>query len=256
MNEAQIKNVWERVVRPLYKRNSRNRAYAVTPETIRQMVALYQACGDATDDDREKAHELFEWSLEEFSKAGVNNLQPPPPGDIKPPEIWKDIWGTPLPNPFANGDLKGQSLVMQRDPELAKWLKAFATDAYGAATSWADMQAQNLHLQSIKYNEDTHAANIYANPNATNTEIGRFEKDHPELVERLKFEAQPVAFPVGRTFNLTLQGKIAKTPKLASLFRGLAMHEKAFVEEARANAQAQRAAAEAELKKLQEAEAA
>jgi hypothetical protein len=250
MNETQINQLWEKTASPRYQKNPRNRRYNVSPEAKRQIAALWLSCKDTCEGDDEKATELFAWALEEFEKAGVNVLQPSAPADHKPPEMWKDIWGNPLPNPFQTNDLRGQTIVMQRDPGLAKWLKAFATDPYGAATSWADMKAQNLHLQSIKYDENTHLANVFAN-GSNETAKAKFTKDHPELVERLKFEAQPVAFPVGKTFDLTIQSRIAKNPKLGALLRGLDMHEKAFVEEARATAQAQRQAAEDQLKKLE-----
>ena len=78
--------------------------------------------------------------------------------------MWKDIWGNPLPNPFdkTSADLKGQTLVTQRDPMLAEWLKAFAESPYTAATSWADKQAALLKQQAIIVRQrHAHAANPY-----------------------------------------------------------------------------------------------
>jgi hypothetical protein len=96
------------------------------------LVALYRACSDTTD-STEQAQELLNWSLERFTECGVNLLQSPPPAELKAPDMWRDLWGNPLPNPFQNNDLAGQTLVTRRDPILAKWLKKFAADAYGAA---------------------------------------------------------------------------------------------------------------------------
>ncbi len=61
------------------------------------------------------------------------------------------------------GDLKGQTLVTQRDPELAKWLKAFATDPYGATTAWADAETKLLKQKAITYDADIHRTNPFAN---------------------------------------------------------------------------------------------
>jgi hypothetical protein len=46
---------------------------------------------------------------------------------------------------------------------------------------------------------------------------GRFEKEHADIIEQCKREAVPVSFPTGEAFNLTVQGRVARNPKLAAL---------------------------------------
>jgi hypothetical protein len=62
----------------------------------------------------------------------------------------------------------------------------------------------------------------------------------------------PVTFPTGKTFNLTIQGAIARNPRLAALLDSMNRHETQFIEESRAAA---RASIEAAQKKLKELEA-
>ena len=69
--------------------------------------------------------------------------QPKPPNELKAPEAWRDPWDNPLPNPYVTDDLKGQTLLTQRDPEFAKWLKKYAESPYEAACEWQDQQAQS-----------------------------------------------------------------------------------------------------------------
>jgi hypothetical protein len=104
----------------------------------------------------------------------------------------------------------------------------------------------------FKYDADTHKANPYVN-GANETERGKFEKEHPDMVERCKAEAVPVGFPTGKDFNLTAQGRIARTPKLAALFDGMRRHERQSISEARAKAKADIEAAQKNLKDLEAA---
>ena len=98
------------------------------------------------------------------------------PSELKAPEAWKDPWGNPLPNPFATGDLQGQSLLTQRDPMLAEWLKKFAASPYAAASEWADKQAAVLKQKTLVYDSDTHAMNPYVN-NANETDKALFHRN-------------------------------------------------------------------------------
>jgi hypothetical protein len=129
----------------------------------------------------------------------------------------------------------------------------FADDPIAAYCAWQDAQAAAAKATAFTYDSDTHIANPWARSNATETERARFAKDHPDLIERLKFEAVPVTFPFGKNFNLTLQSAIERTPKLAGLFNSMQLREKAHVEEAKAASQA---AIEQAKKSLAELEAA
>jgi hypothetical protein len=252
MTKEQIDNLWRANVAPLYGKHPRNRAYALTEDSRRHLVELWRACNDATDRHSDATKEMFEWAVEAFSAAGCNILQPKPPQPPSMPDWWKDPWGHELPNPFVTKDLKGQTLFLQRAPELAKWAKLFAEDPIGAYVAWQDAEAATAKATAFTYNADTHAANPWAR-NTTVTERSKFEKEHPDLVERLKLEGAPVAFPFGKHFNLTLQSAIQRTPKLAGLFDSMQLRERAHVEEAKAASQA---AIEQAKKTLEELEAA
>ena len=250
-----VDSMWKTHVSQRYAKLARARPYATPPDAKRFLVWLWLTCERL---DEKEPGKLFASSLEQFAdQCSINVLQPKPPTEVKPPERWKDIWGNPLPNPFATGDLKGQTLVAQRAPELAKWLKAFATDPYGAATSWEDGQAALLKQQAITYDNDTHVANPYVN-GANETDMGKFMKNaSPELVERCKWESKEVEFPgAGKNFNLTAQSKIATIPRLSAIWDSMVSQEREYVATERATLQRQRIEAESRLKALEAADAA
>lgn len=74
-----------------------------------------------------------------------------------------------------------------------------------STADWQDEQASNLRQGVAKYDADTHAANPYVRGFTNETERGKFEKEHADLVETCKREAVPVSFPTGKDFNLTVQ---------------------------------------------------
>jgi hypothetical protein len=123
MTDAGISNIWKQQGFPAYVKMERNRLYALTDDARRHLVFLWRACKEL---EPENIVKTFEWALERLSDAGVNCLQPPAPSELKAPEPWRDLWGNPLPNPWATKDLRSQSLLAQRDPALAEWLKKFA----------------------------------------------------------------------------------------------------------------------------------
>jgi hypothetical protein len=153
MTDEQISNVWRQYVLPVYNKNPRNRLYAITPGSKRQMVALYRACRDATD-NTDEAQDLLAWSLNQFADCGVNLLQPPPPDELKPPEMERDPLGERLPNPFANGDLEGQTILQKRNPQLAEHCKALAKSPWKAWADWQDKCTANLKKRGMKYDAD------------------------------------------------------------------------------------------------------
>jgi hypothetical protein len=256
ITEQGVRNLWEKGgVAARYNKLERARPYATTPDARRFVVWAWLSCERLAPDEPAK---LFAWALEKFAdEAGVNVLQPAVPNELKPPERWKDIWGNPLPNPFATGDLKGQTLVTQRDPMLAEWLKAFAENPYTAATSWADKQAAVLKQKAITYDADSHALNPYVN-GADETEKAQFHKNAPpEVIERCTWEARPIEFPgAGKTFNLTAQSKISAIPRLSAIWDSMVEAERSYVAFEKATLRQQREQAELRLKALEAADAA
>jgi hypothetical protein len=252
ITETGVANMWKARVQAAYSKHGRARSYAVTPDAKRFLVWLWMAAEKLSPDNPDK---MFEWSLEKLADdCGVNVLQPKPPNEVKPPEMWKDIWNRDLPNPFdkASPDLKAQSLLTQRDPELAKWLKAFALSPYSALCEWKDNEAAILKKKAMSYDAGTHQVNVFANSTSSETDKAAFLKNAPpEVVERCKWEARPIEFPGAQNFNLTAQSKIASVPRLSALWDAMVEQEREYVTAEKATLRQQRSEAEARLKALE-----
>jgi hypothetical protein len=253
MTKEEIDNVWRQYVLPIYNRMERARLYAVNDDAKRHLVFLWRACRDA---DADNAGELFQWALTKLAdECGTNVLQPLPPNELKPPEPERDMWGNPLPNPFVGSkpDLKGQTILMQRNPKLGELYKKAAESPWGAWADWCDGQAANLKLRAMKYDSDSHAGNVFAN-GASETEKAQFVKNaDAATVERCKAEAVPVTFPTGKGFNLTSQSQISRIPKLSALFNGMMEREREWRDGAKAKARADIESAQRSLKELETA---
>lgn len=255
ISQKGVENMWVRGgVGARYAKHERARPYAMTRDAQRFLVWLWLGVERLVEPS--ESDTLFKWALEQFADAGINCLSPKPPSELKAPDAWRDPWGNPLPNPFATKDLKGQTLLTQRDPILAEWFKKFAESPYAAASEWADKQAQVLKKKALVYDADTHAVNPYVN-GANETELGRFVRNADQAtVERCKWEAKEVTFPTGKNSNLTIQGQIAKNPRLNALWNSMQEAERTHIASAKAALQQQRIEAEARLKELQAADAA
>jgi hypothetical protein len=253
MTNEQIENVWRSHVAPIYREMERARLYAINPVAKRHLVFLWRACRDV---DSDNASELFRSSLTTLAdECGINVLQSLPPNELKPPQPERDIWGNPLPNPFLGSkpDLKGQSILMQRNPKLAELYKKAAESPWGAWAQWQDEQAANLKLRAMKYDSDSHAGNVFCN-GASETEKAQFVRNaDAATVERCKAEAVPVTFPTGKGFNLTAQGQITRIPRLNALFNAMMEREREWREGARAKARADIETAQRSLKELEAA---
>ena len=142
---------------------------------------------------------------------------------------------------------------MQRNPKLAELYKKAAESPWGAWAQWQDEQAANLKLRTMKYDSDSHAANVFAN-GASETEKAQFVRNaDAATIERCKAEAVPVTFPTGKGFNLTAQGQIGRIPRLNALFNAMMEREREWREGARAKARADIESAQKNLKELEAA---
>jgi hypothetical protein len=259
-NQMKITNdgvnaMWKTHVAARYAKLERARPYAQTRDSQRFLVWLWMACERLAPDEPDK---LFEWSLEKFAdEAGVNVLRPKSPNELQPPAMWKDLWGRDLPNPFdkASPDLQAQTLLAQRAPELAKWLKAFAESPYSALCAWQDEQAAILKKKKLSYDADMHQANVFANANASETDKAAFIKNAPaEVAERCRWEAREIEFPgAGKNFNLTAQSRISTIPRLSAIWDSMISQEREYVMAEKASLRQQREQAEARLKALEAA---
>jgi hypothetical protein len=247
-----IDSLWKTHVRERYAKLERNRSYALPNDAKRFLCWLWVACERL---DRENPGKLFESSLEQFADAGINCLQPRPPNELKAPEAWRDPWNNPLPNPYATGDLQGQSLLAKRDPVLNEWFKKFAKSPYAAASEWADKQAAILKQRTAVYDSDTHTANVFANGTTNQTDIAAFHRNAPaEVIARCKWEAKPVTFPTaGKDFDLTQVSKISTIPHLSALWNAMNEQEREYVAHERVTLRQQQSEAAARLKALEAA---
>jgi hypothetical protein len=253
MTNEQIENVWRQYVLPIYNKMERARLYALNADAKRHLAFLWRACHDI---DNDNATKLFQWSLTTLAdECGINVLQPLPPNELKPPKSECDCFGDRLPNPFAGPkpDLKGQTILMQRNPKLAELYKKAAESPWGAWAQWQDEQAANMKQRAIKYDSDSHAANPFCN-GANETEKAAFVRNaDAATVERCKVEAVPVTFPTGKGFNLTAQSQISRNLKLNALFNAMMEREREWRDGARAKARADIESAQRSLKELEAA---
>jgi hypothetical protein len=112
-----------------------------------------------------------------------------------------------LRNPFAKNalDLKAQTLLTQRDPELAAHYKAMAADPYGTLAKYHDAEAARVIMEQIPYGETEHSVNPFRTDDQTAQ--ARFIKNAPPgVVEFCRNEAKPVEIPLfGKNKNLTVE---------------------------------------------------
>jgi hypothetical protein len=246
-----------------YGKMQHNRTYALTPESkpvfgvlARAMFQRRAAEGRSDMDGKPpSSHQEFFNLAAALNQAGCNLLQRRP-GDAPPsPKPWTDpVTGEQLPNPWKTKNLKGQSLLEQRDPALAAHFKAMAEDPYGTLAKMQDAEAQRQSLSSIPYSANEHQLNPFLGNNETAK--AEFVKRDPDLAKFYEEEAKPVEIPIfGKNKNLTIAGKLAKDPRMAALVQLAARIHEQWLAEDKLAAQQQRAAAEEALKKLAEAAA-
>jgi hypothetical protein len=98
------------------------------------------------------------------------------------PKPWLDpVTGEQLPNPWKTKNLKAQSLLEKRDPQLAAHFRAMATDDYGTLAKMQDAEAHRQSLSLIQYGANEHQLNPYLGSNETAKNL--FAKRDPELAK-------------------------------------------------------------------------
>ena len=117
-----------------YSKVKNNRSYALDEQNKVALAALARAMfvrrieeGRSHMDAKPSSWEEFFGIIEKLAAAGANILQKRP-GDPPPlPKVWRDpVTLQPLENPWKTKNLKGQTILQQRDPELAAHFKAMA----------------------------------------------------------------------------------------------------------------------------------
>jgi hypothetical protein len=248
-----------------YGKARHNRSYALDEQGKVALGALARAMfirrieeGRSGMDAKPTSWEEFFAIIDKLAAAGANVLQKRP-GDAPPtPKPWLDpVTGAALPNPFAKGstDLKAQTILAQRDPALAEHYKAMASDPYGTLAKYQDAETARTTMEQISYGQAEHAVNPFRRNNLD--EQSRFIRSAPPgLVEFCKSEAKDVEIPIfGKNRNITVEGALAKDPSTFALMKMAQQVHETWRRADRLAAEEQRAAADAQLKRLQEAAA-
>jgi hypothetical protein len=188
--------------------------------------------------------------IQKLSDAGVNLLQKRPDEPPPPPVPWKDpVTGALLPNPWVTKDLKGKTLLTQRDPHLADHYKKMADDPYGTLAALQDAEAEARSLAAIPYDAAHHKLNPFLGDNRTKQ--GEFIKSDPELAKFYEEEAKPVSIPLfGRNKNMTVEARLYKDPKAGATLKVAGQIAQQWLASDRQAALEQQKAAQAALDKL------
>ena len=247
-----------------YSKVKNNRSYALTPQACVGLAALARAMferriaeGRSETDAPPSTWQEFFGIIDKLAAAGANIIQKRP-GDAKPPpKPWLDpVTGAALPNPWLDAadnkpsNLKAQTILQQRDPELAEHYKAMAADPYGRLAALQDDEAARAATEAIPYGEKEHSVN----PFRTNdlAEQSAFIRSSPALVTFFKNEAADVEIPLfGKNKNMTVEGRLAKDPAIFAFVKVAQQIRNTWAREDRASAQAKREEAEAEIKRLE-----
>jgi hypothetical protein len=235
------------------------RTYALTDDA-RTVLAIFaqalfqrRAAEDRTNTSNPTASEEMAQLIQTLSDAGVNLLQKRPNEPEPPPKPWIDpVSGQQLPNPFnkKNPDLRGQSLLMRRDPKLGEHYKKMAEDPFGTLAALQDAEVEARSLAAITYDENTHKLNPFLGENLSRK--AEFMKRDPELAKFFEQESKPVSIPVfGRNKNLTIQGRLYKDPHAAATYKIAEQVAQQWLASDKQAAEKQRKTAEAALAKLQ-----
>jgi hypothetical protein len=229
-----------------------NRSYALTPEAEIMLSALAAAMAQqrkAEGKDELYAEGPFKWLLNQLSQSGCNILQQRPT-DPKPlPKPWTHpITGQPLPPPTSPDE---RAVLAKVDPALLDWYDRMQKAPYKTLADHMAQQAFRNALSSIPYGPQEHERNPFRGKDETAK--AQLVKRDPELAKFYQAEAVPVEIPLfGRNRNITIAGKLTKDPMSNAIVQIAEQIHKGWVADDQARAQAQRSAAEAELKRLQE----
>jgi hypothetical protein len=233
MNEEQKK--FTKFALRIYCSLNGNRAYAATPETADALGALAAAWGPAYCAFDVMDQQDFALFLKQLG-AELPGLFQPSPTDPPPlPKLWRDpLTNEPLPNPFKkeSRDIKAQTILAKRDPELAAFLKKMATDPFGTLVEIQDAAATAARAKAIKYDHETHKTNPFVTGNVT--EQREMAKRDPQLAEVYQREARPLTLTRQLAQkNLTGLGRITRTfPQAAAVVQQAGTIQRAWAVQA------------------------
>jgi hypothetical protein len=232
-----------------------NRSYALTPESTIMLSALAAAMAqhrkaEGRDKDDLYAEKPFQWLINYLSQAGCNVLQQRPT-DPKPlPKPWLDpITNAPLPPPKGPDE---RGILQRTDPDLLDWYDKLEKAPYKAVADHLEQEAFRKGLAGIPYGQQDHDRNPFRGKDETSKNL--LAKRDPELAKFYQAEAKPVEIPLfGKNRNLSIAGRLTKDPVSNAVVTIAEKIYQNWMADDKATAQAQRAAAEATLRKLEAA---
>ena len=184
-----------------YQKVKHNRAYALDEQNKIALAALARAMferriaeGRSHMDAQPSSWQEFFEIIGKLAASGANVLQRRPGNPPPLPKQWRDpVSLETLPNPWKTKDLKAQSLLQVRDPELAAHYKAMAADPYGTIAKMQDELAARATLEQVPYSDSEHSVNVFRGNDQTAKAL--FIKNaSPGLVAFYQNEAKPVRF--------------------------------------------------------------
>jgi hypothetical protein len=243
-----------------YRQLAHSRTYALTPEgtntlaTLAAAIVQKRAAEDRTNSSEPTLRDEIGALIQKLADTGCNLLQRRPSDPPLTPKPWRDpVTDATLPNPFAKNapDLKGQTILTQRDPALAKHLKAMAEDPYATIAKLQDEEAERQSLAAIPYDEKIHQLNPFLGNNAT--ALAEFVKRDPMLAAFYREEAKPVEIPLfGAQRNLTVEGKLFRDAQAAAVLKLARVISRQWLDADKQAAIEARAQAQKELERLQQ----
>jgi hypothetical protein len=231
------------------------RSYALNDDSKDALAALAAAvfeqrkAAGRTPMDQPTAQPEMIALIEKVAAAGVNLFQQR--GEEK--QLPK-LWVNPLTNePLRMPKTPDERAVLARlDPELLELLDELEVRPYATTRKLREREAYHEALKSIPYGSTEHAVNPFRFKNETDK--ARFIKNagSPELIEFVKGESLDVSIPIfGRQKNMTIEGRLMKEPATAATVKIAQQIHSSWMSQDRIQATEQRAAAEAQLKKLE-----
>src|SRR5262249_29352690 len=245
-----------------YSKVKHNRSYALPPQEQIKLAALGRAMnqkraveGRNRPDSQPSPWQEFFDLVEKLNAAGCNLVQARPSDPPPTPRPWLDpVTGAALLNPFAKSslDLKAQSILAKRDPELAAHFKAMAEDPYGTIARMQDAEAARIAMEQVPYTKLEHDFNPFKNDKDLAGKNVLIKPSSPALVEFYRSEANPATIPLfGSSRNITVEGQLAKDPSTLALLRTAQAIFETWRHTDRQEAEERRQAAESEIKRLE-----
>ena len=258
MTDHKQSQTWASRFTAALRKVKNNRAYALNEGASLAGAAICKAWHDSrhwtlkSDDDLEAFVERVARHVPEELLQQRGDAEQPLP------EIPKDIFGRPLPNPWESGGIPDErAAVVAFSPALAKHMEELAQGRpWRIHNEGLKREASRAITAGIKYGEKEHSENVFRGDNrTTQSEFVNSNQHLPEVVEFYQREASDAMLPwQADALNRTQLGQLSKTDReLFELAQAAIAIQEGWAQERKAIAEAeieeaQKAIAEAEAK--------